>query len=69
MRDYPITPDEELVKLSLWNRDLKGVGAPQGVALALLIALFGASLERCLASQFAVLGDMRGRGFQGTDLK
>ncbi len=38
--------------------DLQGVGAPQGVALALLIALFGASLERCLASQFAVLGDM-----------
>ena len=38
--------------------DLQGVGAPQGVALALLIALFGASLERRVANQFAVLGDM-----------
>jgi ATP-dependent Lon protease len=38
--------------------DLQGVGAPHAVALALLIALFGASLERRVANQFAVLGDM-----------
>ncbi len=29
LRDYPVTPDEELVKLSLWSRDLKG--QPQAV--------------------------------------
>jgi ATP-dependent Lon protease len=38
--------------------DLQGVGAPHAVALALLIALFGASLDRRVANQFAVLGDM-----------
>jgi ATP-dependent Lon protease len=38
--------------------DLQGVGAPHQVALALLIALFGASLERRVPNQFAVLGDM-----------
>ncbi len=29
LRDYPTTPDEELVKLSLWSRDLNG--EPQAV--------------------------------------
>lgn len=29
LRDYPITPDEELVKFSLWSRNLKG--QPQAV--------------------------------------
>lgn len=29
LRDYPVTPDEELVKLSLWSRNLKG--QPQAV--------------------------------------
>lgn len=29
LRDYPTTPDEELVKLSLWSRDLEG--EPQAV--------------------------------------
>ena len=29
LRDYPVTPDEELVKFSLWSRNLKG--QPQAV--------------------------------------
>lgn len=38
--------------------DLQGAGTPQHSALALLVALFGASLERRAPSQFAVLGDI-----------
>ena len=38
--------------------DLQGTGTPQHSALALLVALFGASLERRAPSQFAVLGDI-----------
>jgi ATP-dependent Lon protease len=38
--------------------DLQGAGTPQHTALALLVALFGASLERRAPSQFAVLGDI-----------
>jgi ATP-dependent Lon protease len=38
--------------------DLQGNGTPNSTALALLVALFGASLERRAPSQFAVLGDI-----------
>jgi ATP-dependent Lon protease len=38
--------------------DLQGVGAPHQSALALLIALFGAVLDKRVSNQFAILGDM-----------